>query len=494
MIAAHLPALQVVVPLLAAPICLLLGRGRWAWAFATAVSWLTLAIAVALLSQIGNGDLPGYAFGDWPAPWGIEYRVDRLSAFVLLIVSGIAAAILPYAWRSVAREIPPEQQAIFFTALLLCLAGLLGITITGDAFNLFVLLEISSLASYTLIAMGRDRRALTAAYQYLIMGTIGATFILIGVGLLYMLTGTLNMADLAIRIAPLQESRTLHTAFAFLVVGIGLKLALFPLHLWLPNAYAYAPSVVTAFLAATATKVALYALIRFLYTIFGVAFAFDAMLTHWILLPLSLAAILSASLVAIFQDDVKRMLAYSSVAQIGYMTLGLALVSVTGLTAALLHLFNHALMKGALFLALGAVAYRLGPVRLTGMAGLGRQMPWTLAAFVVGGLSLIGVPLTVGFVSKWYLILAAIEAGWWPVAALILIASLLAVLYIWRVVEVAYFRPRPAGAEAVTEVPLALLAPTWALVLANLYFGLDTRLTVGLAETAAAGLFAGVAR
>jgi multicomponent Na+:H+ antiporter subunit D len=487
----HLPVLQVVVPMLAAPICYLLVKPRLAWAFATLVSWLTFAIAVLLLLQVSDGTLLQYNIGNWEPPWGIAYNVDRLNAFVLLIVSGIAAVVFPYAWHSVQAEIPVKQQTLFFTAMLLCLAGLLGMTITGDAFNVFVLLEISSLSTYTLISLGKDRRALTAAFQYLIMGTIGATFILIGIGLLYMLTGTLNMADLAARLADVQSSRTMQAGLAFIVVGIGLKMAMFPLHLWLPNAYAYAPSVASAFIAATATKVAVYVLLRFLLTIFGVAFVFEAMQVQYLFLPLAVTAMLFASVVAIFQQDVKRMLAYSSVAQLGYILLGIALVNVTGLTATLLHLFNHALMKGALFMALGAICLRVGVATLDSMAGLGKQMPWTMAAFVAGGLSLIGVPLTVGFISKWYLILATLERGWWPLTVAILVASLLAVVYIWRVVEAAYFKERPADAKPVKEAPLGMLIPTWLLVIANVYFGVQTDLTVGIAQAAATGLLGG---
>jgi multicomponent Na+:H+ antiporter subunit D len=487
-IADNLPALLVVLPLLGAPLCLLVGRGRPAWALATLISWAVLAISVTLLFQVRDGAELHYAFGDWLPPWGIDYVVDRLAAYVLLIVSLIGAVVLPYAWRSVSNELAPRLQPLFFTLLLLCLAGLLGIVITGDAFNLFVLLEISSLSTYALISLGRDRRALTAAYQYLIMGTIGATFYLIGIGLLYMLTGTLNMADLTVRIAELSGSSTLHTAFAFITVGLALKLAMFPLHLWLPNAYAFAPSVVTAFLAATATKVALYAMIRFIYSVFGTEFTFAEMHTQLLLLPLAAAGIFIGSVVALFQRGVKRMHAYSSVAQIGYMLLGIGMMNVTGLTAALLHLFNHALIKGALFLAIGALSYRLGVTRLSALSGIARQMPWTMAAFVVAGLSLIGVPGTVGFVSKWYLILAALQNGWWPVVVLVLAASLIAVLYIWRVVEVAYFGERPADAPLVAEAPLALLIPTWIMVGANLYFGIETSLTVGLASEVSAGL------
>jgi len=491
-IAAQLAVLQITVPLIAAPACLVLRNGPLAWLVALVASWLAFGTAVLLLIQVLDQGVLSYAFGGWSPPWGIEYRVDPVNAFVLLIISGISAIVLPFARTSVTQEIPSRHVSLFYTLYLLCLTGLLGVAITGDAFNLFIFLEISSLSSYVLIALGRDRRALTAAYQYLIMGTIGATFILIGIGLLYMMTGTLNMADLAVRLPGVLETRTVRSAFAFLTVGIGLKLALFPLHLWLPNAYTYAPSAVAAFLAATATKVAVYVLLRFVFSVFGVSFAFEAMPLSTILVLLAIAAVLSASVVAIFQENLKRMLAYSSIAQIGYMVLGISFASVTGLTGGILHLFNHALMKGALFLALGCVMYRVGTVRLSQLHGLGRRMPWTMAAFVIGGLSLIGVPLTVGFISKWYLVLGALEKGWWPVAVVVLVGSLLAVIYMGRVVEAVYFGPSDTPRlEGVREAPPSLLVPTWLLVAANVYFGIDTTLTVGVVDRAARLLMEG---
>ena len=350
----HLPVLVVIVPLMAAPLCVLLDHPRAAWRAALVAALVSLAFAIGLLLQVSGGAVISYHLGGWAPPWGIEYRIDLLAAFVLLLVTAMARLVLMFARRSVEQEIPTERTTRFYAAFLLALTGLLGIVVTGDLFNVFVFLEISSLSSYALISMGRDRRALTAAFQYLVMGTIGATFILIGIGFLYMMTGTLNMADLAARLPAVADTRTVLAAFAFLTVGIGLKLALFPLHLWLPNAYTYAPSVVTAFLAATATKVAVYVLLRFMFTIFGAEFALETMPFNTILLVLGIAGILSASMVAIFQDNVKRMLAYSSVAQIGYMVLGIGLATTAGLTAGIVHLFNHALMKGALFLALGA--------------------------------------------------------------------------------------------------------------------------------------------
>ena len=435
------------------------------------------------------GNIISYELGGWAPPWGIEYRIDIINAFIAMIVAAIAAITLPYALRSVEQEIIPRHIPLFYTAFLLCLTGLLGITLTGDIFNLFVFLEISSLSSYALISMGRQRQALTAAFQYLIMGTIGATFLLIGIGLTYAVTGTLNMSDITARLQDVEEFRTLHTAFAFIFIGIALKLAMFPLHLWLPNVYTYAPSVISVFLAATATKVAIYVLIRVIFTIYGIEFAFEEIHINWFLLPLSAIAVISASLVAIFQTNIKRMLAYSSVAQIGYILLGIGLASMTGLTAAILHLFNHALMKGALFMTLGAVFYKMNTVQLGDLNGIGRRMPLTMGAFVIGGLSLVGVPLTVGFISEWYLVVAALEQQSWWLVGILIVGSLLALIYIWRVVEVAYLKPAPAGCATRNEAPLTLLIPTWILIAGNIYFGIHTSLTVDVAESASAMLF-----
>jgi len=486
---AHLPILQVIVPLMAAPLCLFLTRSRLVWLFALLASGLAFLISSLLLQQVMVSGTIIYELGGWDAPWGIEYRIDQLNAFLLLIISAISTVVLFAAHTSIQKEIPADRHTLFYILYLLSLAGMLGIVATGDAFNVFVFLEISSLSAYALIALGKDRRALWASYQYLIMGTIGATFILIGIGLMYQMTGTLNMYDLSQRLPEVENTRTVFTAFAFVIVGVCLKLALFPLHLWLPNAYAYAPSIVTAFFAATATKVAVYLLIRFTFSIFGLSFSFTTLPLQMLFVVLGLLGIFVASFAAIYQTNVKHLLAYSSIAQIGYMIVGFSVSSVTGLMATLLHLFNHALMKSALFLALAAVVYRIGSVQLSQFHGLGRQMPFTMAAIVVGGLSLIGVPLTVGFVSKWYLVLATLENGWWPVTVLILLGSLLAIVYVWRIVEAAYFKPPLAGREGINEAPLSFLIPIWTLVIANIYFGIDTRLSVQVAQAASQSLF-----
>jgi multicomponent Na+:H+ antiporter subunit D len=246
------------------------------------------------------------------------------------------------------------------------------------------------------------------------------------------------------------------------------------------------------FIAATATKVAVYILLRFVFTVIGPEIAYQDLPFGEIAMVLAVLGLLTGSFVAIFQRNIKRMLAYSSVAQIGYILLGISLATVMGLEASLLHLFNHALMKGALFMAMGCFFYRIRSSRIEDLAGIGRKMPWTFAAFVIGGLSLIGVPLTVGFVSKWYLVLASLQEGYWALAVLILVGSLLAVIYVWRVVEAAWFATPSARAAEAREAPLAMLIPMWILVLANLYFGINTDLTVGVAELAAGTLMRGL--
>ncbi len=490
----HLPILQVIIPLLGAFVAALLRRGSAAFAVALIVSSIMPLISAALLWQALTSGPISYAMGGWAPPWGIEYRVDALNGFVLLLVSTVGAVIMPFAYKSVAAEIEPRRQAWFYCMYLLCLGGLLGITVTGDAFNAFVFLEISSLATYVLIALGRDRRALLAAFQYLILGTIGATFYVIGIGFIYLITGSLNMVDIAERLGPVagEQWRAIIAGLAFVTVGMSLKLALFPLHVWLPNAYAYAPSVVTAFLAGTATKVAMYLLIRFFFSVFGVAIDFRALPVTEVLLILSIAAIFIASIIAVFENDLKRMLAYSSVAQIGYITLGIAIANEAGLTASLVHLFNHAVMKAGLFLALGAVFFRVGAVQLDQLAGLGQKMPLTMLAFAVAGFGLVGTPGTAGFISKWYLAIGALDRGWWWLVLLIVASSLIALVYIGRVVEVVWFRPTAAALDKAADPPPSMLLPVLVLAAATVYFGFDTRLTAGVAETAAQMLLGGL--
>jgi multicomponent Na+:H+ antiporter subunit D len=493
----HLPLLQVLVPFCTAPIIVLIGSRRLAWPLAFLSSAIALVISVMLLMSVREGTYVSYTMGGWAPPLGIEYRIDAANAFVLLLISAIGTLVLPFAYVSVKDEIRTRDHSLFYACWMLCLTGLLGMVATGDAFNVFVFLEISSLSTYVLVAQGaaRDRRALTAAYDYLIMGTIGATFFVIGLGMLYMATGTLNMADLADRIADQGANRTVRSGFAFIVVGMGLKVAMFPLHLWLPKAYTFAPSAVTVFLSATATKAALYVMMRFIFSIYHPDFSFASNTLEIIFVPLAIIAMFSASFVAVFQTNFKRMLAYSSIAQVGYMLLGIAILNETGLTAALLHMFNHGITKALMFMGVGALVLRSGGAFYTQISGLGRKMPITCGAIVIGGLSLIGVPGTAGFLSKWLLVQSALERAadngiYLMVAVAVVLSSLLAVVYVWRAFEVLFLR-EPDPASTATEAPLMMLVPMWILAGACLWFGLSTGLLYDVADQAALGLLDG---
>jgi len=485
----HLPILQVLIPLILAPICIVLGRPTAAWLIAFFASVASLVTALSLLHSVSDGSSLSYHIGGWPPPIGIEYVVDSANAFLLVLVSGISTVVLLYARDQIKFEISLENHTLFYTCYLLCLTGLLGVLITGDVFNVFVFLEISSLSTYVLVAQGakKDKRALKAAFNYLIMGTIGATFFVIGVGFLYMATGSLNMLDIHERIIDLESSRTVRAAYAFIVIGMGLKLAMFPMHLWMPGAYTYAPSVVTTFLSATATKVSLFVLVRFTFSVFHLEFEFIQEIFKFLIMPLAIIAMFSMSLVAIFQKDIKRMLAYSSIAQIGYMLLGMSLLSEQGLTATFVNLFNHGITKATLFMSLGVLTLHSGGSFLSNLQGIGKRMPWISAPFLIGGLSLVGIPGTAGFISKWMLVQATLEAGIPFLAILIIMSSLLAIVYIWKVIEHIYFMDQ-ATTIAAEKVSFRILIPLWILAGSCIYWGFDTSFIVTASDLAASNL------
>lgn len=488
--AEHLPALQVVVPLLCAPLVVLLHPRGLAWAAATVASLFASAISISLTIGVLTGTSYQYKMGSWEPPFGIELRVDAFSALMLLVVTGASTIALLAARQSVDDQIETERQPLFYAAWLLALAGLAGIVVSADAFNIFVFMEIASLASYVLVAGGPDRRALPAVFKYLIMGTIGATFYLIGIGLIYLMTGTLNLADIEVRIQDVADRKPILAAAAFITIGLALKAAVFPLHLWLPNAYTFAPHSVTIFLAACSTKVQLYVLLRMNFVVFQANLEGQDIQFSTFLMPLAVLAMLVGSAVALFEKNFKRLFAYSSVAQVGYIMLGASLISQAGLTASTIHLFNHALAKGTVFIVAASLAMRFSGLRLADLAGAGRQMPWTMGAFVIGGLSLIGLPGTAGFISKWYFISAVLKEGTLGIAlaVVIVVSSLMAVVYVWRVVEAAYFGTPEEGAAPIGEAPLSILIVLWIAALANVYFGLVTTVPVTLGSMATEAL------
>ncbi len=484
-----LPALPITAPLICAPLCLLLRSPKLSSLLACMVAIFCLLCAgrMIFLTYGSSAEALIYHFGGWPPPWGIAYRVTSLNALLATLIALVATLVLSGAYLSMAKESPNLRGGRFFALFLLCLAGLMGVVLSNDIFNIFVCLEISSLCTYALIATSPDRIATLASFRYLIMGSIGATFFLIGIALIYFATGTLNLQDIAQRLPGVTTRQSVYAAYAFIATGLALKFALFPVHQWLPAAYSSAPSPVTTFISATSSKAALYV---FIYLFVG-TFASDQVLSELslgkVLLGLSAIAILYASVKALRQKNIKKMMAWSSVAQIGYITLAIGLATERGISAGMIHIFNHGLIKSGIFLALACVAYRLGSCHIDELAGLGKRMPWTTTAIILGGLSLSGVPLSAGFISKWYLIEASLDAGYWPLIAVILAGSLLSFGYLWRFVEAACFRSSKTDPVR-QEAPLALLLPSWILIGLNLFFGVHAEPIVNIARHATAEL------
>lgn len=390
-----------------------------------------------------------YHLGGWPPPQGIEMVLDPLAGFMAVVVSSVGLIAIIYSRRSLLAELRlPGKFSAFHGVSLLLLTGLLGIVLTGDLFNLYVFLEVASLSAYALLARG-SREAPFSAFRYVIMGTLGGTFYLLGVGFLYFSTGTLNMADMADLLPALARSRAVLAAAVFMVIGLGLKMALFPLHMWLPDAYTHSASAVTGLVAPIMTKVAAYALIRVLLTVFPLSYVLHDVPILTTVGWMAAAGVIWGSVMAIAQKDLRRMLAYSSVSQVAYVGLGLALANPLALIGALLHIASHAITKACLFLVAGATRFRTGTTDISSLAGLGRTMPWTMAALAVAALSMIGIPPTSGFFAKWYLVLGSIETGSWMFVGVIVASSLLNAVYFFRVLEKAYLAPESGETASV---------------------------------------------
>jgi multicomponent Na+:H+ antiporter subunit D len=475
------PALIVTVPLLSALFIFIAGwvNKRWCFPIAVAALGITAYSSIGLLFRVMNEGVIVYKLGGWDPPMGIAYYVDHLNGLVLVVVSIVAFLNLIAAKKSVEQEFP-DKTAPFYTLYVLMVTGLLGIVVTGDAFNLYVLLEIAALTGYGLIAMGGGRGPLSAL-NYLYMGTIGACFYLLGIGYLYIMTGSLNMVDIARILPDLYQSKAVMAAFIICMVGVWIKMAFFPLHAWLPNAYTYAPSASSSLIAPLVTKVMIYVMIRLILTIFTPEFSFNILAVSRPIVWLAVIAIVMGALLALKETNLKKMLTYIIVAEVGYMVGGAWLGNRVGMTGAILHIVNDALMTLCVFMAAGNIVYKVKGVDFEDLQGLFRKMPFTMGAFVVGAMSMIGVPPTCGFFSKWYLISGAIQAGHYGFMAALLFSSLVNVVLFFRIFEICFYEPfsdhhgHDHHPEPMDEAPVTMLVPLFIvaaiLVLVGLYTG-----------------------
>ncbi|OYR73814.1 monovalent cation/H+ antiporter subunit D family protein [Halorubrum ezzemoulense] len=442
----HLIVLLVVLPILGAAVPPLasLRYDRVGWAVATATALGHAALAGALAWTVWTDGVVRYAVGGFVAPYGIELVADGLTILLVALISAVSLGVLAYA-----RHAGPHENS-FYSQFLLLVAGLSGMTVTGDVFNLYVFLEITGLAAYGLVASGPGARSAVAALKYLIIGTIGASLYLLGVGYALAATGTLNMADLSDKLAAAGYDSTLVlTAFGLIVAGLLVKVALFPIHTWQPDAYADSPDSVSAFISALVSTVSAYALARVLFSVFTVDFLEAVPIARQALVAVACVSIVAGSALAVAQSDVQRMLAYSSVSQFGLVIAGFAIATPLAVVGATVHLVGHAVMKGGLFAATGIIERKTGATTVGGYAGIAGRAPAATGAFTLLALAMVGVPPAVGFMGKWYIVLGAVNAGSWPVVAVLLASTLLTLAYFARLAERLYFAEATIAPEAV---------------------------------------------
>jgi multicomponent Na+:H+ antiporter subunit D len=478
------PILLFLVPFLGGLLCALAdwSRPRVAGPVATGTMLFTAALSIWAAYDVWTAGALVTDLGGWTQqedmPWylGIRWQIDSLSALLVVLVSVISAGVIASGHRSLRSELP-SREPVYYACALLLISGLMGITLTADLFNLFVHLEVASLAGYALVAGGR-KPAIRAAMDYLIIGTIGASMYLLGVGFIYAATGTLNMAEVATYLAA-GDAGLSEIGLLLITVGLAVKMGLFPLHTWMPAAYATAPAAAGALMAPLATKVSAYALLRVLFWVVQP----DALQQEQVVLAaltwVGAAGMIFGAVQAARQSDLWRLLAYSSVSQMGLIALGMGLADANSLTGAILHIANDAVMKGALFLAAAVILARFGVRQVDQLSCLRGAAPWMMGVFVIAGLSLIGIPPLCGFYGKWYVLSAAIDQQAWVFVAAIVLGSLATAVYIFRIFEQLFFKPADGDLAVAPGPKLNLLSSTSiALTVCIVLLGLITETMV----------------
>ncbi len=479
----HLPVLMITIPLVGAALLPILGQVREKWVpWAATVPLLCSTVLGCLLTRhIPAGGRLGYGAGSWTPPLGIEIRVDFLALYLMLAVCGIALLIVIFSRLYIAREISGGRRNSFYSLLLLISGGMLGLVAAGDIFNLFVLMEVVGIASYAMVAVAGNRKAVRAALKYLLMGAPASIIVLLSIALLYSATGTLNLADLAVRVGESPYARILTASYALFTVGLGVKAALFPLHAWLPDAHSIAPSPVSALLSGLVVEVYAFVFLRITCSIFTRGATDLAGATMNAVGVAAAVGVLYGGAMAILQKELKLMLAYSTISHIGYIFLGINASTADGIAGAMYHMLDHGLAKACMFLCAGSFIYLKGYRRIEDLKGAGKQMPWTCSAFALAALSVVGIPPTAGFISKWYLVLGNIRAGKWYYALVLLAGSILAAAYCLRIVYYMFFLQTGSGEareEGARDAPLSMLSPIWTLSAGTLLFGIFSFLLV----------------
>ncbi len=412
----------------------------------------------------------------WEAPLGIELSIGYVEAFSMSVICGVGMLIAIYGMGMIENELPQYNVTLYNTLFLALMGSMTGIVVTGDLFNMYVFIEITSITACGIISVKDDSRSIEATVKYLVYSTLASGCILLAIALLYGITGNLNIRFMhyhlteGIHLYP----KIILLAAGLFIVGFGVKSALFPLHIWLPDAHSSAVTTSSAILSGLVLKAYTVGMIKVLLGVFGMMLLTIFPLSA-IFMFLGSGAVLIGSILALTQSKLKRMLAYSSVVQMGYIYLGLSLFNEIGYTGALYHILNHALTKTLLFLSAGNIRYYIGKDRLTQFKGIGHRMPVTMGVFAIGALSMVGVPLTSGFNTKWYIGVGAISSGNTWVLIVLIISSLLNAAYYLPIVVSAFFRKPDTEEQTQSKVrlpwytSLPMLIIAWLIIILGLY-------------------------
>lgn len=439
--------LYFALPLISAFLIPILGKiyKPLLWIWTTVVSFVLFILALYGIAVTQEIPMIVYKMGNWPPPLGIVMAFDSFSAFMVLIISIIVFTSSLFSLRFMSQYTGKWK---FYTLFMLITAGMMGISITGDLFNMFVFLEIAAISSYALVAFGIEAEELEAAFKYIVMGEIGGLTFLLAIALVYAKTSTLNLADIAVSLQAIG-----HTTFFWLILGMmlfafSIKAALVPFHSWLPDAYPAAPAPISSLLAGICTKVfGIYTTARIVFNVFGLTRASEPMFFN-ILIGLGLLSIIFAGLTALNQNDYKRLLAYSSISQVGFIMLGFGIGNYYGVAGAIFYILAHGFAKGLLFLTSGSVVHAVGSRNLQKIAGLGERMPTTAWSFRIGALSVIGLPPLVGFFAKLFIIIGAIKAGFLWLAIITIILSVLSLAYLLKIENSVFMKKGKIDAKA----------------------------------------------
>ena len=443
--------LFVVVPLGAAFLISLLGKKIKGIPdiLANSGTLLLTVLSVCAIFLVKGAGVQVYKVGGWIPPIGISMVLDGLSSFMLVTVNLTAFLITIF---SISYMEKYTAKWKFYTLFMLMLAGMNGVIITGDMFNLFVFLEIAAIASYALVAFGIEKEELEASFKYMVVGELASLFILLGIGLLYSFTSTLNMADMGRVLVADGPGKLVPFVSVLFLVGFGIKAAIMPFHAWLADAHPSAPAPISAMLSGLLIKVlGIYALMRIFFNVLGVG---PSILN--ILLTLGTISMVAGGLLAIGQSDIKRMLAYSSISQIGYIVLALGIATPLALLGAIFHLFNHAIFKSLLFLNSGAIEYSTGTRDLNEMGGLNARMPLTGTTSLIGSMSISGIPPLGGFWSKLIIVFAAIKSGHTVLGLIAILVSIITLGYYLKLQRYAFLGSLKDKWKSVREVPFTM--------------------------------------